>query len=257
MNFISRTLAGKTAIVTGGGQGLGLGIAQALAAAGANVVITGRDDDKLQRAAQEIRSQQRDAEIVTVQGDVRQRVAAVTTVARAAEMFGTVDILVNNAQSSIPGVPLEHVDDDTIGLTIESGLLGTLYFMQAAFPQLKARGGSIINLGSRNGVIGEAGFSIYAATKEGIRGLSRVAAREWGRHHIRVNVINPAASTPASVKYGADHPDRMREILSTIALGRLGDPVDDLGRVAVFLAGEESRYVTGQTINADGGQVML
>jgi NAD(P)-dependent dehydrogenase (short-subunit alcohol dehydrogenase family) len=105
--------------------------------------------------------------------------------------------------------------------------------------------------------VGGLGFGIYAATKEGVRGLSRVAAREWGRYNIRVNVINPAALSPAAVEFLAAHPEEAKGYKSQIALGRFGDPTDDIGPVAAFLAGPDSRYVTGQTINTDGGLVML
>ena len=250
-----KSLNGKVAIVTGGGQGLGLGISAALAAEGARIVITGRDENKLGKAAALIRAQ--GVEVLTVPGDVRQRAAAQATVAAAMGKFGRIDILVNNAQSSKPFVPLEAIDDETIALTLESGLLGTLYFMQAVFPHMQRNGGSIINLGSREGCFGGIGFGIYAATKEGIRGLSRVAAREWGKHGIRVNVINPAALTEAAQAFFAAHPEEIKTYESVIALRRFGDPEKDIGAVAVFLAGEASRYVTGQTINVDGGQIML
>jgi NAD(P)-dependent dehydrogenase (short-subunit alcohol dehydrogenase family) len=129
--------------------------------------------------------------------------------------------------------------------------------MQAVFPHMKETGGSIINFGSREGVFGGVGFGIYAATKEAIRGLSRTAAREWGKHNIRVNVICPAALSPAAVTFLADHPKEAEYYKGQIALGYFGDPAADIGPVAVFLAGPESRYVTGQTVNADGGQMML
>jgi NAD(P)-dependent dehydrogenase (short-subunit alcohol dehydrogenase family) len=171
--------------------------------------------------------------------------------------FGQLDILVNNAQSSVPGQPLEEIDDDTFRLTLESGLFGTFYHMQAALPHLKSKGGSIINLGSREGIFGGVGFAAYAAGKEGIRGLSRCAAREWGRYKIRVNVICPAALSPAAVTYLTANPQQAEAYRSQIALGYFGDPLADIGPVAVFLAGPESRYLTGQTLNVDGGQVML
>jgi NAD(P)-dependent dehydrogenase (short-subunit alcohol dehydrogenase family) len=142
-------------------------------------------------------------------------------------------------------------------MTLESGLLGTLYHMQAAFPQLKQQGGSIVNFGSRTGTAGEAGFGIYAATKEGIRGLSRVAAREWGPHNIRVNVICPAALSEAAKKYIAEHPEQEQYYVSMIPLRRLGDPLRDIAPIVVFLASDEARYVTGQTINAEGGMTMF
>ena len=175
----------------------------------------------------------------------------------AVERFGGLQVLVNNAQSSTPGVMFEDMDDATMRLTWESGVLGTIQHMQAAYPHLKGAGGSIINLGSREGVFGGPGFGIYAATKEGVRGLSRVAAREWGRHDIRVNVVCPAALSPVAIKYLADFPEQAEMYRKEIALGRFGDPERDIGPVAVFLASDDSRYVTGQTINADGGQMML
>ena len=249
------SLNGQVALVTGGGQGVGLGIAQALAAAGAHLVITGRDEGKLRTAAATIAKH--GVEVLTVVADGRQRASAQQAVATAVARFGRLDVLVNNAQSSVPGIALEDLTDEQIAMTLESGLLATLYFMQAAFAHLKERGGSIINLGSREGVIGGKGFGIYAATKEGVRGLSRSAAREWGRHGIRVNVINPAALSPAAITYLEQHPDYARQLAAGIPLGRLGDPAADIGPVAVFLASAESRYLTGQTLNADGGQVML
>ena len=90
-----------------------------------------------------------------------------------------------------------------------------------------------------------------------MRGLSRSAAREWGRHGIRVNVINPAALSPAAITYLEQHPDYAKELAAGIPLGRLGDPAGDIGPVAVFLASADSHHLTGQTLNADGGQVML
>jgi NAD(P)-dependent dehydrogenase (short-subunit alcohol dehydrogenase family) len=250
-----QSLAGKVAIITGAGQGVGLGIAQAFAAAGAALTITGRNAQKLQAASESLRSV--GAQVLTHPADARKRADADATVTATLERFGRLDVLVNNAQSSVPGAMLEQLDDATIELTLESGLLGTIYHMQAALPHLKNQGGSIINLGSREGIIGGAGFGIYAAAKEAIRGLSRSAAREWGRYGIRVNVICPAALSPAAVKYFADNPGSEEYYNSTTALGRMGDPLKDIGPVAVFLASDASRYLTGQTLNADGGQTML
>jgi NAD(P)-dependent dehydrogenase (short-subunit alcohol dehydrogenase family) len=104
---------------------------------------------------------------------------------------------------------------------------------------------------------GAPGYSVYAATKEAIRGLSRAAAREWGQHGIRVNVICPAALSPAAQKFVKDFPEEWARNREQISLRRLGDPENDIGPVAVFLASVDSRYVTGQTINADGGMQML
>jgi NAD(P)-dependent dehydrogenase (short-subunit alcohol dehydrogenase family) len=214
-----KRLAGKVAIITGAGQGVGLGIAQVFADHGAALVISGRDAKRLDTAAAALKS--RGAEVLTVPGDVRKRASANATVEASIRQFGKVDILVNNAQSSVPGTPLEQIDDATIALTIESGLLGTLYHMQAVFAHMKANGGSIIN------------------------------------HKIRVNVVCPAALSPAAVTYLADHPTEAEMYKSQIALGYFGDPFEDIGPIVLFLASAESRYLTGQTLNADGGQQML
>lgn len=252
---MSGVLQGKVALITGAGQGVGLGIAQSFAQAGAKLVLTGRDETKLSAVSAQFVTE--GFAVETVVGDVRLRETAERNVAATIARFGQLDILVNNAQSSVPGTPLDKIDDPTIALTLESGLLGTLYHMQATYPHMQQRGGSIINLGSREGEFGGPGFGIYAATKEGIRGLSRVAAREWGRHKIRVNVICPAALSPAATTYLETHPKEAEYYLSQIALGYFGDPQDDIGPLAVFLASDAARYVTGQTVNADGGQVML
>lgn len=248
-------LSGKVAIVTGGGQGVGLGIARTFAREGAAIVLTGRNADKISRAAGDLEAL--GAKASCSPGAAGVRADAEAAVRKAVETYGRLDILVNNAQTSRPGTALEDTDDDTIRLTIESGLHGSIHHMQAAFPHMKERGGSIINFGSREGIFGGSGFSIYAAAKEGIRGMSRVAAREWGRHKIRVNVICPAALSPIAVKYLDEHPAEAEMYRKEISLGYFGDPEADIGPVALFLASDDSRYVTGQTINADGGQMML
>jgi NAD(P)-dependent dehydrogenase (short-subunit alcohol dehydrogenase family) len=250
-----RSLEGRVALITGAGQGIGLAIAKAFASAGARLAITGRDAEKIERAAERLVAL--GAEVITLPGDVRKRSVAKDNVAAVAQRFGQIDVLVNNAQASVPGVPLADIDDDMVALSMESGLYGSLYHMQAAFPHMKERGGSIINFGSRTGTVGEVGFGIYAATKEGIRGLSRVAAREWGPHGIRVNVICPAALTDSAKKFAVDYPEQNQYFMSIIPLRRLGDPDSDIAPVAVFLASDEARYVTGQTINVEGGMTMF
>ena len=248
-------LDGRVAIVTGAGQGVGLGIAQALAAEGACIVMTGRDAEKLRKASASVEEQ--GAEVLITPGDVSQRAHANQVVEATLARFGRLDVLVNNAQSTAEGTLFEDSDDEVIAMTMGSGFYGTLYFMQAAFPHLKERGGSIINLGSLQGVLGNIGNSIYGAGKEAIRGLSRSVAREWGQYKIRVNVINPAALSPGALEFLENNPEEAERFRSQISLGYFGDSFAEIGPVAVFLASDESHYVTGQTINVDGGQVML
>ena len=246
-------LAGKVALITGAGQGIGLGVARAFVAEGADLVITGRDEAKLALALETLGGR-----VAISAGDAGDPEAAKRAVRTAVDRFGGLDVLVNNAQSSKPGTPLEETDEATLRLTLESGFFGAFHHMQAAFPHLKARGGgSIINFGSREGIFGGVGFGAYAAAKEAIRGMSRVAAREWGRHGVRVNVLCPAALSPTAVTYLDAHPAEAEMYRKEISLGRFGDPETDIGPAALFLASDDSRYVTGQTINVDGGQMML
>jgi NAD(P)-dependent dehydrogenase (short-subunit alcohol dehydrogenase family) len=246
---------GKVALITGGGQGIGRALAEMFVAHGMSVMITGRHADKLCSAVDAIGALDR---VDFVVGDAGGRDCALAAVEKTITRFGRIDVLVNNAQSTASGIPLEDLDEDAILRTLHSGLLGTLFHMQAAFPHMRrGGGGSIINMGSREGIFGGLGFGIYAATKEGIRGLSRVAAREWGRHNIRVNVICPAALSEAAAGYLTGHPAEAELYRQAIALGRFGDPTRDIGPIALFLASDESRYLTGQTLNADGGQMML
>jgi NAD(P)-dependent dehydrogenase (short-subunit alcohol dehydrogenase family) len=248
-------LAGKVALITGAGQGVGLGIAQALAGEGAAVVITGRDEARLERAAESITA--RGGRVARFAGDAALRANARAAVALAVDRFGRLDILVNNAQARRSGVPFEAITEDDMALALGSGPVATLLHMQEAFPHLKERGGSIINFGSKMGMQPMAGIASYAAAKEAIRALTRSAAREWGRHGIRVNVLNPASLGETGAAYFRDRPDEFAKLCADVALGRFGDAESDIGAVAVFLACDDSRYVTGQTINADGGQLML
>lgn len=248
-------LSGKVAIITGGGQGVGEGIARTFAAEGARILITGRTPDKLAAVVETLRAAGGAADSIV--GTAGVRADAEGAVAKALSVFGRIDILVNNAQTSRPGTMFEDTDDSVLALTIESGLYGTFQHMQAAIPHMKAGGGSIINFGSYEGIHGGVGFSAYAATKEAIRGLSRAAARELGKYAIRINVICPAALSPIAVQWLKDFPAEAKKVMDNIALGYLGDPMADIGPAALFLASDESRYVTGQTINVDGGQMML
>lgn len=250
-----RRLEGKVAVVTGASQGIGLALARAFAREGASLVMSARRGDVLDQVAEELRGET-GAQVATVQADVALREDAQRTIAAAQEKFGRLDVLANNAQATRNAL-VEDIDDANIALTFGSGFYGTLWHMQAALPLLKARGGSIINLGSRQGIYGQPGDGIYGANKEAIRALSRSAAREWGKFGIRINVINPAGLSPAAETFLNADPARAQKYYDEISLGRFGRLMEDIAPVAVFLACDEGQYVTGQTINADGGQVML
>lgn len=248
-------LAGKVALVTGGGQGVGRGIALALAGEGASVVLNGRREEPLRDVAAEIGG--RGGRALAVTGDVSVREDVERVVARAVQWRGRLDILVNNAQSSVQRL-LEETSDADVATAYLSGPLATLHFMQAALPHLKERGqGSIVNLGSSAATLGRPEFGSYAMAKEAIRGLSRVAAREWGRYGVRVNVLCPAAASPAADEYLAANPKYRQELMREIPLGRLGDPEQDIGRAVVALASDDLGYLTGATLMLEGGRTLL
>ena len=248
-------LAGKVAVVTGASQGIGMAFARAFAREGASVVISARRGDVVQEMAQQIAAEE-GSKVIAVQADVAIREDAQRTIAAAQEHFGRLDVLANNAQTTKNAL-VEDIDEANLKLTFGSGFLGTLWHMQAALPLLKVQGGSIINLGSRQGIYGQPGDGAYGANKEAIRALSRSAAREWGKFGIRVNVINPAGLSPAAEAFLNADPERAQKYYDEISLIRFGRLMEDIAPVGVFLACDDGQYVTGQTINADGGQVML
>jgi len=179
-------------------------------------------------------------------------------VEEAVTNFGPVDILVNNAQGFVQRVPVEEVEDEHWDKCLQEGVKATWYCCKAVFPHVKGRGGKIINIGSAAGLMGMEGMAVYGATKEAIRAFSRTAAREWGKYKINVNVILPHALTPASIGFQQRYPEQYQKELEENPLRRWGgDPEKDIGRVAVFLASEDSDYMTGQSLFVDGGSTML
>lgn len=248
-------LEGKVALVTGAGQGVGLGIAQAFASEGAAVVITGRNAQRLEEAVPLIEA--RGGKALACPGDASKRENAERAVSAAVEAFGGLDILVNNAQARRSGVAFEDITEEDMELALGSGPIATLFHMQAAFPHMKDKGGSVINFGSKMGMQPIPGIGSYAAAKEAIRGLSRTAAREWGQYKIRVNVLNPASLSDSGKAYFKDRPEEFERLCQDVSLGYFGDAEKDIGAAAVFLASDDSSYMTGQTINVDGGQLML
>lgn len=248
-------LAGRAAVVTGAAvDGTGFGIAEGLLAEGASVLLCERNREWLDEAMDRLATRGRIAGTIC---DVAQRIDCQAAIDRAIAEFGRLDVLVNNAAASTPGLLLQDMDDAAIAANLDAALYGTIYMMQAAYPHLRATRGSVINFGSRNGVLGAPGFTIYAAAKEGIRGLSRSAAREWGPDGIRVNVICPTSVGPGVRAYLDSEPGLEQKELEKIPLGYFGTGAAEIAPVAIFLASDESHYVTGQTINVDGGQVML
>jgi NAD(P)-dependent dehydrogenase (short-subunit alcohol dehydrogenase family) len=169
--------------------------------------------------------------------------------------YGRIDILVNNAYpTNTAPARLENREDADFMAAMTGGFMSAWWAMKAAFPSMQAqKWGRIINLCSLNGVNAHPYTAEYNSAKEGLRALSRTAAREWGKHGICVNILCPAAKTPAYEAFEKVAPENIADMLKQNPMGYMGDPEQDIGGVAVFLASEDARYVTGNTIFADGG----
>lgn len=245
-------LKGNVTLITGGGKGIGYGLAEAFAEEGSDLVITGRTESRLLAAKEKLEGKY-GVKVLPVVADGADEAAIKKVVEMTISKFGKINTLVNNAQVSKSGLPLaEHTKED-FDLAIYSGLYAAFFYMRECYPFLKKTHGSVINFASGAGLFGKLGQSSYAAAKEGIRGLSRVAAAEWGPDGVRVNVICPLAMTESLQEWKEHYPDLFEKTIQGIPLGRFADPKDDIGRIAVFLASEDAHYVTGETITLQGG----
>lgn len=249
----STRLAGRVAVITGSGDGIGAAMARRLAADGARVVVSDINDLNGQRVVDEIRAAGGQASYH--HADVTDRDANIGLVQHAVDTYGSIDILVNNAWGGGGGLArTDQKTDEVMMHGIEMNYLGPWWAMQAAFPHMRARGwGRVINICSLNGVNAHMGSVDYNASKEALRGLTRTAAREWASKGITCNVICPGAKTAAFKAFAAANPQMAAAAEATHPMGRLGDPDQDIAPVAAFLAGDESRYLTGNTLFVDGG----
>lgn len=246
-------LEGKVALVTGAGRGIGRGTAFALAEEGAAVGVVDMNEGPVRETAALI--EEKGARAVAIPLDLGSRKTCEAAVAHTVEAFGGLDILVNNAAwTPTPGKLLVEFDDETFARVLDTNLWATFWCMQAAHPHLLIRGGgSIVNFASGSGTRGNETQGAYAAAKEGIRGLSRVASREWGPDGIRVNIVCPFANSPGMLDWAALDPEGHQAAIAQIPLRRVGDCQNDVGRTIVFLVSEDADYITGQTMWVDGG----
>ena len=258
-------LKGKTAIITGAGRAvlsdgecgsIGYGIATAYAKEGANLVLTGRNVSKLESAKKEL-EEKYGIKVLTISADIcadaDNEAIANYVVESAIKEFGRIDVLINNAQASASGVPLALHTTDQFNLAMYSGLYATFYYMKACYPHLKETKGSVINFASGAGLFGNFGQCSYAAAKEGIRGLSRVAATEWGKDGINVNVVCPLAWTVQLEQFKNTYPEAFEKNVHMPPMGKFGNAELDIGRVCVQLANPDFKYMTGETITLEGG----
>ena len=245
-------LEGKAAIITGAGQGIGRGIARRFAREGAKVMVAERDEQTGAQTASELKDLGGDGKFI--QTDVGQKDQVDAAVQATVDAYGRVDILVNNAWAGPPLARLEWRTTEDMEVALRVGFLSNFWSMQAVFPHMKELGeGRIINLCSLNGVNAHMYTVHYNTAKEAVRTLTRTAAREWARHRILCNAICPAAATESYVAVMSQNPEMEKEILANHPMHRMGDPEADIGGAALFLASDDSRYVTGNTLFVDGG----
>ena len=247
-------LKGKVALITGAGQGVGQGIAFALATEGAAVAVAGRTLSKLEATVAEIGK--RGGKAVAIECNVKDAATLKRCVEQTMKQLGALNILVNDAQE-VPLGPLHKVSDEAFSAGWESGPLATFRLMKLCHPHLKGDG-CIVNLATAAAKRWDmSGYGAYAAVKEAIRSLTRAAACEWAKDGIRTNAILPLANSPSMAWWTRERPQEAAAFLATVPMQRIGDCEGDIGRFVATLCSDDCRYINGQSIGVDGGQVFI
>jgi NAD(P)-dependent dehydrogenase (short-subunit alcohol dehydrogenase family) len=247
------SLQDKVAIITGGSKGIGLGIAKAYAKEGVAVTITGRNQAALDSAKRDIETEVPNARVLAVVADNKEHSSADRIVSQTISQFNRLDILVNNAQEFYTMIPFEDYTWEQFSATYETGVFATWRLMKASLKYLKETEGVIINMGSGAGTNAVPLHAAYGSNKEAIRGLSRIAAKEFSPFGVTVNVICPFTDSAEYQKYSKSNPEMTAEILKAIPLGHVGDAELNVGGLCVFLSKPEGKYITGSTFDVDGG----
>jgi NAD(P)-dependent dehydrogenase (short-subunit alcohol dehydrogenase family) len=247
-------LDGKVGIVTGAAQGIGRGMATALAKEGMAVTITDIQAEKVAATGAELRAQ--GLKVLDVVADGCSDDQVDNAVARTVEEFGSIFLLVNCAQTAVNDLELQDQTVETVSVGMDSGFWASFRYMKACFPYLKESQGTVVNFGSQAGLLGNWGMTGYNSAKEAIRGLTRTAAREWGKYNITVNNIIPGMLTEGSRHFFEAHPEHAANSLANIPMGRFGEPELEIGALVVFLCTPGAHYITGDTFNVDGGRCL-
>ena len=244
-------LTGKTAVVTGASKGIGAGIAKAFGKEGANVVVNyahGKED--AERVAAEI--EKAGGKAITVQADVSRQADVDRLFEVARKTFGTVDVLVNNA-GVYEFAPIDQVTEASYRRMFDLNVLGTVLSTQAAVKSMNGNGGSIINVSSVVALTPVPAASVYSATKGAVDVITRTLALELGSKKIRVNSLSPGLVETEGTRAVGTSDGEFRELaVSRTPLGRVGQP-DDIAKVAVFLASDDSGWITGEVLPVGGG----
>ena len=245
-------LAGKSAIVTGGTAGIGEAVTRAFVREGAAVLIVARGEAPAARLTQELG----EARAAYLAADVADPATAPRAVDAALRTFGRLDVLVNNAGIDLSGVPLLETAPADMRRVFEVNFFAATALLQAAAGAMRERGGSIVNVTSRTALVGVRGMAVYGASKGALQSLTRTAAVELAPLGIRVNAVAPGLTeTPMVREWLEAQPDPetfRRELAATIPQAAFATP-EDVAAAILYLAGDESRAVTGASISVDGG----
>lgn len=243
-------LTGKVAVVTGSSKGIGKAIARAFAQQGAKVVVSSRRQEAVDETAAEFKKEGLDvAPIACHMGDTKQ---ISSLVEQTVKLFGTIDILVNNAATNPIFGPIQEADDSAFDKIMEVNVKGPWELAKLCFPYLEQSGGSIINISSIEGITPGQGLGLYSVSKAALIQLTKVLAKEWGHQGIRANTICPGLVKTKFSEALTSNEKILKHVLSRQALPQVAEPIDIAG-LAVFLASDASSFCTGQEFTADGG----